>query len=235
MLFMMNTIAEGKLRCIQLLKRRCNVFLLSLNDRHLLVDTNRRKYRPHLIRALEELHITRIDYLILTHTHFDHAENAAFIREQYGAKVIVHESEADFLAAGDSPIPRGSLFLTAMITSMLPKRAQKIFKYEPCPVDIRITDNFDLSPLGFPARLAHTPGHSRGSISIIMNDKSFALVGDMLFGKFSGSAFPPFADDIPQLKKSWEVLLDSGCPVFYPAHGKQVTRELLERESRKPK
>jgi len=34
-----------------------------------------------------------------------------------------------------------------------------------------------------------------------------------------GPIFPPFADDVPELYRSWRRLLDAGVTRLYPGHG----------------
>jgi hypothetical protein len=50
-------------------------------------------------------------------------------------------------------------------------------------------------------------------------DNEIALVGDVMFGVFNWSVFPPFADDVPTLEKSWGKLAKSGCKMYLPGHG----------------
>jgi glyoxylase-like metal-dependent hydrolase (beta-lactamase superfamily II) len=213
---------------IQLLDRRCNVFLYSTGGRHMLIDTNRKRYRPALLTALRSLCIDKIDVLILTHTHYDHAENAAYIKSRFGAKVIVHEAEAEYLKTGRSPLPAGTLFPTRLLAHYARQYFQSRFDYEACLPDATFTESLDLSAFGFPVRLIHTPGHSSGSISVLI-ESTVAIAGDTLFGKFPTSVFPPFADEVPELYKSWQLLLGTGCSVFYPGHGRAVSREVLQR------
>ena len=78
------------------------------------------------------------------------------------------------------------------------------------------------------AYLLHTPGHTSGSISLIIDDE-IALVGDALFHILPWSVFPPFGNDIDQLIESWKKLLGTGCRLFLPAHGSEIKKELLER------
>ena len=74
-----------------------------------------------------------------------------------------------------------------------------------------------------------TPGHSEGSVSMVIN-KEVTLVGDAAFGVFRNSVFPPFADDIPEMIRSWEKLLKTGCRLFLSGHGGEISRELLQKE-----
>jgi glyoxylase-like metal-dependent hydrolase (beta-lactamase superfamily II) len=64
-------------------------------------------------------------------------------------------------------------------------------------------------------------------------DNEAAIVGDAMFGVFSGSVFPPFADDTRSMVKSWKKLLDTGCGIYLPAHGWERRRDVLERQYEK--
>jgi len=54
-----------------------------------------------------------------------------------------------------------------------------------------------------------------------------------MLGICRNSIFPPFADNIRELLKSWEILLETECHLFLPGHGKAISRELLQHESLK--
>ena len=86
-----------------------------------------------------------------------------------------------------------------------------------------------LRALGFEATVLHTPGHSPGSASLIV-DGQIALVGDTLLGTLPRSVFPPFADDPEEMIRSWGRLLRTGCTLFLPGHGWPITRDRLERQ-----
>jgi glyoxylase-like metal-dependent hydrolase (beta-lactamase superfamily II) len=82
--------------------------------------------------------------------------------------------------------------------------------------------------MGFNAYILHTPGHSSGSVSIIVDDE-IALVGDTMFGIFPWSVFPPFADDVKQMTESWGKLLETNCRLFLPGHGTANKRSLVQK------
>ncbi|MGA2108104.1 MAG: MBL fold metallo-hydrolase [Syntrophorhabdales bacterium] len=212
----------------QVLGGRSNAFLLRHGGRNVLVDTGRQKDRADLQHRLQDLRVDLLDYLVLTHTHFDHTENAAFLQKKYGAKVLVHESEAGFLQAGLSQLPAGTLLPTKLLAALFAHRMASGLTYEPCCPDVLVEEGLDLTDFGPSARLIHTPGHSRGSISLIVDDE-IALVGDAMFGVFPCTIFPPFADDVPQLISSWGRLLETGCRLFLPGHGSADNRRLVEK------
>jgi hydroxyacylglutathione hydrolase len=64
---------------LRILSGRSNAFLISSNNINVLVDTGPDTFWQKLKKNLDNHNIKTIDYLILTHTHFDHAGNAARI------------------------------------------------------------------------------------------------------------------------------------------------------------
>jgi glyoxylase-like metal-dependent hydrolase (beta-lactamase superfamily II) len=206
---------------------RSNVFMVSGRHINVLVDTGPAFMCKRLLKKFDKLSISSIDYLVLTHTHFDHAANAQRIKEKFGLKVIVHEKEVDYLLSGDSPVPAGTNAFTSWLSGTFGSWMESKVRYNSCKADIIVNDVFDLSDTGIKVRIIHTPGHSAGSLSLIV-DNEIALAGDTLFGVYPGSCYPPFADHLPDLLKSWEKLLETDCRLFLPSHGRPRTRKMVE-------
>jgi hydroxyacylglutathione hydrolase len=221
----------------RILHGRCNCFLISYHNKHLLVDTGRENKWEKLSRELDKLGVnsSSLNGLILTHSHFDHAENAANIKKKFSTRIIIHKREADYLRSGENPVIHGTTFYTRFITERLSQKLlARYFRYTPVDCDTMIEDIYDLKNLGFNGYLIQTPGHSPGSISVIMENE-IAIVGDAMFGVFRGSVFPPFAADAGLMVRSWERLLNTDCSIYLPAHGTQRSKELLQRHYKKYK
>jgi hydroxyacylglutathione hydrolase len=216
----------------RLLGGRSNVFLLRNRDKTILIDTSVSRLWNKLQKQLAKAGVRRIDYLILTHAHFDHTGNARQIREKYGALVFVQKNEAAYLSTGDNILPKGTNFFTRQIVNIAGKRLFRKFRYEPCPCDIQVDEFLDLKEFGFKAYIMHTPGHTSGSLSIVVDDE-IALVGDTLFGVLRCSVFPPYAEDATEMVKSWGKLLGTNCSVFIPSHGSAISRTLIQKEYNK--
>lgn len=215
-------------RITSVLHGRSNVFLVSHSGHHLLIDACWRFERAKLLRHLGMLGVRALDAIILTHTHFDHADNAAFIREHFGTKVIVSAQEAEILENSTPVFPTGTTLIAKSILAVVKPLANSKLGCEPCRADVLVEDTLELSSYGFDARIISTPGHTVGSMSVII-DNEIALVGDAMFGIIPGSIFPPFAEDVPELIKSWKKLLDTGCRLFLPSHGTVNTRAMVEK------
>lgn len=215
-------------KIIRVLFGRSNVFLLTNGVNHILIDSSKGNQWRKLQKRLNQLNISHLDYLILTHTHFDHAGNARKIKEKYNAKIIVSRSETLNLESGENLSLGGTTFITRGLIRLVEKSGFLNLKTEPCSSDVLIESTFDLKKLGFNAFILPTPGHTIGSLSLIVDDK-IAIVGDAMFGVFKGSIFPPFANDVPQMIKSWELLLATKCSLFLPSHGTANSRKLVQK------
>jgi hydroxyacylglutathione hydrolase len=216
----------------QILSGRSNVFLLTNGKTNFLIDTSSGRLWNKLQKQLSKAGVGHINYLILTHTHFDHAANANKIKEKYGASVIVHKNEADYLAQGENVIPQGTTLLTRALVKLAGKWFLKKLRYERCRFDILVDGILDLKAMGIEACIMHTPGHTSGSVSVIVEDE-IALVGDAMFGVFRGSVFPPYAENAGLMIQSWGKLLLTNCRLFIPSHGTANVRSLVIKEYNK--
>jgi glyoxylase-like metal-dependent hydrolase (beta-lactamase superfamily II) len=101
-------------------------------------------------------------------------------------------------------------------------------KFKP---DILITDEpYPLKAYGIDGNIIHTPGHTFGSISVIL-DSGEAFVGCMAHNGFPfriRPGLPIYALDIEEIKKCWKVLIDRGVKMIYPGHGKPFTVEIMK-------
>jgi glyoxylase-like metal-dependent hydrolase (beta-lactamase superfamily II) len=219
---------------IRILSGRSNVFLLTDGKTNILVDTGPKFVWSILQRRLQKLKVEEIKLLILTHSHFDHAANACRIKKEYGCKVMIHSLEADYLLNGENIVPSGTNPVTGIMVKLLANRMLSVARYQPCTFDYAPESSFDLAEFGFNAAVIHTPGHTGGSMSIIV-DNEIALVGDTMFGFFGWTNYPPFAVDPVQLVKSWGILVKTGCNVFLPSHGSAKTRAQVIKNFNKRK
>jgi glyoxylase-like metal-dependent hydrolase (beta-lactamase superfamily II) len=84
---------------------------------------------------------------------------------------------------------------------------------------------------GAPGKAIHTPGHSAGSVSVLL-DSGEAFVGDLAMNGFPlrlTPGFPIFAEDMAKLRESWQLLLAQGARMIYPAHGKPFEAGIMRK------
>jgi len=173
------------------------------------------------------LAVEDIDLIILSHVHHDHVGITKWVKEISGAPVMVHEKEIQILELGQTPIPKGTRTL-GKVLHKLGNIFNFIFSYKPVKADILITDFLSLVDFGFSATVVPTPGHTEGSISVLFGTGE-CFVGDSCFNIFNKKdVFPIFANDVPQLLRSWLTLINSEAVTIYPGHGKSFDKEILQ-------
>lgn len=207
-----------------------NAYLIEIKGAFILVDTGRKPQLKILKKRLED-RIPKdksLSYLVLTHTHYDHCQNAKAINRLTDCTIVVSKKEANEARKGYTRLPSGTNLLTMIIVPMgrVLGKLKLGYGYPPFIPDILIDGLSGLSGIDG-ITIIETPGHSAGSISVIV-DEEIALVGDAMFGLKRSTIFPPFADDISELKRSWEKLLQTKCNLFLPGHGQAINRKQIE-------
>jgi len=213
-----------KTKVSPILTGTAQAFLLIQDGKFGLVDSGNRNTEKRILKAITSrgLKIKELGFIFLTHTHFDHAGNAAILKKLSGAPIIVHQSEADYLRNGFHPIPNGTNPLYKFIVFLGRHLANKKFSaFDATEPDELFESRFNLQSFGFDAQIIHTPGHTSGSSILIADRKAF--VGDTVFNVM-GIKYPLFANDEAQLLKSWQQLLDLDVDFYYPAHGKRIKK-----------
>jgi len=172
-----------------------------------------------------------ISTVILTHAHWDHMGSARDIRARTKAALWVHQAEAEWARSGNPPLPPGvtpwgRTFMAAH------RLVMPLIDVPPTEIDRELgSEPLRLDNLGIPGLLLHTPGHSPGSVSIIL-DSGEALVGDLAMNRVPlcrSPSLPIFADNIEEVRRSWQRLLEHPISMIYPAHGAPFDVEVIQR------
>ncbi|MEA1872824.1 MAG: MBL fold metallo-hydrolase [Bacteroidota bacterium] len=187
----------------------------------ILVDAGRKSKRKQLIRFMMEhdIHPCNIKFVFVTHVHYDHVGNLKWLKDWTNAKIIVHENAVENLEMASMDKLKSNTLLAKFLLSignLFPNR----LKFATVKPDIVIAYDTDLSEYGFDAKIIYTPGHTKGSMSLIVNDCN-AFVGDLCFNLlFMRTLIPPIYQDYQQIYESWDKLNHAGVTTFYPGHGK---------------
>lgn len=147
----------------------------------------------------------RLEYIILTHGHFDHITSLDSLRDMTAAPAYIHKGDGEMLGDGE-------------------KNAHAVFfgynkKWRPAE---RLLEDGDLLTLGGETiEVISTPGHSKGSICLLCGD--FMITGDTLFANGYGR-YDLHGGDVNELTASLSSLrkLDPKLTI-YPGHGCSTT------------
>ncbi|GAL85721.1 beta-lactamase [Sporocytophaga myxococcoides] len=212
-----------------------NCFLIKGNRKHVLVDTGIPGSESKILKQIDDQGLRREDIglIIITHGHIDHFGSVRALRKILNVPVMVHESDAQALITGKSMAE--TLKPNKKIWNIL-KRRLLTAQAPGCSPDIILEGNsdFDLSTYGINGKVIHTPGHTPGSLSVVV-DERHAIITDLASSGIllGGLAFhsrmkkPPFHDNLLEVKASIDKLLALSLEVFYLGHGYPVTRNAL--------
>ena len=128
-----------------------------------------------------------LEYIVCTHAHFDHVGAVPDIKDETGAKIIIHKDELE--------IYQGARDMAAF------------WGYDIAPLpeaDILVEDGDEIRLGSLSFRVLHTPGHSPGGMCLF--GAGVVVTGDTLFaGAVGRTDF--HGGDINKLKESFQRLL----------------------------
>lgn len=134
-----------------------------------------------------------LQYILLTHGHFDHCSAVRPLLEKYDVPVYIHRADTADRPGGD------------LTFYPVDERRQRYY------------DEGDTLTLGeLTIRVMHTPGHSEGSVCLVVNDAIFA--GDTLFRASCGRTDFPGGDWRKMLSSLARLGRMEGDFRVYPGH-----------------
>ena len=180
----------------------CCVYLADLGDL-VMIDAGSGKSVPALLENVASLGFRQesITAVIATHCHIDHAGGISELRERTGCQVIAHVLDAGAMETGDRMKTAADWYGVG---------------FPPTPVDYRLSEVREV--MKFPKGellCLHTPGHTPGSISLILDrDGKRLLFGQDVHGPFADE----FGSDIQAWRRSMNTLLGLQADILCEGH-----------------
>jgi glyoxylase-like metal-dependent hydrolase (beta-lactamase superfamily II) len=194
------------------------IYLVRFGDKAALVDAGTGRDHPHLRKNIAEClgPDVQLEYLLLTHCHFDHTGGAQAVRDEYGCRIVAHELDAIYLESGDSRVT-GAAWYGGRV--------------EPFAIDVRLQGKESTLVIGSgTVKAIHCPGHSPGSV-VYTTEIDGQLV---LFGQDAqGPLHSDLLSDEIQYLDSLARLLNLQADLLLEGHfgvieTKQEVREFIE-------
>ena len=197
--------------------RFSNAYLISGPQAVVLVDAGSPGEADLFLAAFQRLGRDKLDLIVLTHAHYDHFGAVAALKRATGAPVAIHAADAETLRLGETTLgtARGRGRLVRLGLPLL----ERFFPAEGAEPDILLKDGDRLDAFGLPARLVHTPGHTPGSSTLILDEGS-AFAGDLVSNTGGPHAQKYYAHEWEALGCSLARLQGERPEWVYPGHGK---------------
>lgn len=193
-----------------------NCYLLTTASGFILIDTGGSNARTQLERELASAgcQAGNIQLILITHGDFDHTGNAAYLCDQFRAKIAMHKDDSGMAERGDMfwnrKKPNFLIRVLMPLFSGFPPSA----RFSP---DLLLEDGQSLSTYGLEAQLINLTGHSKGSLALL-TARGDLFCGD-LFSNTGKPALNSLMDDPAAAGLSLAKLRNLPIATVYPGHG----------------
>ena len=194
------------------------IYLVRFGDKAALVDSGCGQGHSRLTKHIAECLSSdaQLEYLLLTHCHFDHTGGAEAVRNEYGCRIVAHALDAVYLESGDSEVTAASWYGA---------------RFKPLAIDIKLQGEQSTLVIGSGSVTAiHWPGHSPGSVVYTAQiDGQLALFGQDVHGPIH----PALLSDEQQYQVSLAKLVSLDADLLLEGHfgvfrTKDAVREFIQ-------
>ena len=181
-----------------------NCYVVSCPETREAVIIDPGDYSPSLEHYIKEEQLL-VKYIINTHSHFDHVGGNKKVKQFTGARLLIHQAEADVLPQ------------TGTLASMFGLQVD-----DSPPADAFMAEGDEIRIGRITLHVLETPGHSPGGVTLHTDDVAF--VGDTIFAGSIGRTDLPGGSHSTLIKSIKERILPLGDDtVLYSGHGPETT------------
>jgi glyoxylase-like metal-dependent hydrolase (beta-lactamase superfamily II) len=179
------------------------IYLINFDGHAALVDAGCGDAQDRLLTNIQAcgVNFKQIEYLLVTHCHFDHTGGAKALKDLVKFKIVAHALEAPFLEQGDNRVTAAKWYGA---------------KIQPFNVDLKISGNQAEIPLGGRIIQAiHTPGHSPGSMVYLIESEGMKV----LFAQdVHGPIHPDLKSNPADYQRSLNLMLSLEADILCEGH-----------------
>jgi glyoxylase-like metal-dependent hydrolase (beta-lactamase superfamily II) len=179
------------------------IYLVHFADAAALIDAGSGRASDRVLMNIAAAGVlpAQVQYLLLTHCHYDHTGGAAAFRQRFGWRVAIHSLEATALETGDNKLSAASWYGDHLA---------------PCPVDLRLADGDRILLAEREIQVIHIPGHSPGSLAyLVESEGKRVLFGQDVHGPIHPALLSNRADYQASLRKLQALQADILCEGHY--------------------
>lgn len=179
------------------------IYLINFDGHAALVDAGCGNAQDRLLANIRSCGVTleQIEYIFITHCHFDHTGGVKALRDLLHCQVVAHELEAPFLETGDNVVTAANWYGA---------------RIKPFQVDHKVSGDREEIVLGGKIIQAiHTPGHSPGSMVYLTESEGMKI----LFGQdIHGPIHPDLKSNAEDYQRSLELILSLEADILCEGH-----------------
>jgi glyoxylase-like metal-dependent hydrolase (beta-lactamase superfamily II) len=179
------------------------IYLVRFGHKAALIDAGTGQAHSRLKKNIAEClsRDVQLEYLLLTHCHFDHTGGAEAARREFGCRIAAHELDAVYLESGDPDVTAASWYGSHL---------------EPLTIDIKFRGEESTLAIGNGSvTVIHWPGHSPGSVVYTTRIQDQLV----LFGQdVHGPIHPSLLSDEGKYQESLTKLLKLDADLLLEGH-----------------
>lgn len=164
---------------------------------------------------MEKLSGKNVKYILLTHGHFDHICGAKMVKDNTGAKLVIHKDDKEML----HDVIKNEFAVNCAG-----------YEFPEVDADVLTEDGTELMLGNTKITVMHTPGHSMGGVCYLFKEDLVMFSGDTLFKLCAGRADLYGGNGRQELRSLSNIGELEGNYKIYPGHEEETTLD-YEREN----
>lgn len=194
-----------------------NAYLVRGMEGAILIDTGTAPYRE---RVLEACRTAGVKLILLTHGHVDHCQNAASLAGALGCPVGIGREDTPLLAEGETRQVAGR-GIWGHLYARLSNRIIRSNRIPPHRPEVLLEEGMPLTPYGVDGAVVALPGHTAGSVGVLLS------TGELFAGDAMQSVFGPASawcyEDREAAERSAAAIRRLRPARLYCGHGKPTS------------
>ena len=193
-------------------------YLINFDGHAALVDAGCGRGMEKLLKNIRSCGVSfdQIEYLLITHCHFDHTGGVSALKEIIPFQIIAHEQEAPFMEKGDNTVTAAKWYGASL---------------QPFQIDRKLNQpRVDIKLGGRTIEAIHAPGHSPGSLVYLTESEGKkVLFGQDVHGPLDPLILSNKAEYMQSLKMMAALDSDILCEGHYGVYeGKNDVKKFIE-------